>query len=57
MDRIDINENKFCLSIDILSKKKSNTLNVPLKSYPLMYWLPFQTLTSTAKSSVVTTQC
>ena len=38
--RIDIDENKFCLSIDILSIK-NNTLNFPLKSYLLIYDLPF----------------
>ena len=62
-DRIDIDENKFCLSIDILSPKKYHTLNFPLKPYlliyyilPIYYMLPFQTLTSTAKGSVVTMQ-
>ena len=54
-DRIDIDENKFFLSIDILSPK-NNTLNLPLKSYLLIYWLSFQTLTSTAKSNVLTMQ-
>ena len=52
-DRTDIDENKFFLSIDILS---NNTLNLPLKSYLLIYWLSFQTLTSTTKSNVVTMQ-
>ena len=54
-DRIDIDENKFFLSTDILSPK-NNTLNLPLKSYLLIYWLSFQTLTSTAKSNVLTMQ-
>ena len=52
-DRTDIDENKFFLSIDILS---NNTLDLPLKSYLLIYWLSFQTLTSTTKSNVVTMQ-
>ena len=36
--------------------QKNNTLNFPLKSDLLIYWLPFQILTSTAKSSVVIMQ-
>ena len=52
-DRLDTDENKFYLSVDILSPEKKN---FPLKSYLPIYLLPFQTLTSTAKSSVVAMQ-
>ena len=53
-NRIDTDKNKF-LSFNCVSGK-SNTLNFPLKSYLLIYWLLFQTLTSTADSSVVIMQ-
>ena len=36
--------------------EKINALNFSLKSYLLIYWLPFQILTSTAKSSIVTNE-
>ena len=36
--------------------EKNNALNLPLKSYLLIYCLPFRTLTPTAKNSVVTMQ-
>ena len=39
-DSRDIDKYNFCLSIDILSAKNS-TLNFRLKSYHLIYWLPF----------------
>ena len=43
-DRIDIDENKFCLSNDIPSPKKNNALNFPFKSYLLIQ--PLTTITS-----------